>query len=196
VLSIGVFFSLLIAGLARSLPATLGSGLQAAGVPADAAERAASLPPVGSVFAAFLGYNPVQALLGPQVLASMAADKAAQITGQEFFPRLISAPVHHGLLVVFVAAAGLALVGALWSALRGDRYIHADNHAPATVPASVPATVDTGSGSTPATDRAAANGQVPPAGELPSAPGDAAVTETATPPAAAYCADVSGRLER
>ncbi len=181
VLSIGVFFSLLIAGLARSLPTTLGSGLQAAGVPADAAERAATLPPVGSVFAAFLGYNPVQALLGPQVLASMPADKAAQITGQGFFPRLISAPVHHGLLVVFVAAAGLALIGALASALRGDRYIHADNHAPAIVPA---------------TQRVAANGQALAADELPATIGDAAVTETSAPPTAAACAEVSGRLER
>ena len=73
VLSIGVFFSLLIAGLARSLPSTLGSGLQAAGVPADAAQQAAGLPPVGSVFAAFLGFNPVQALLGPQVIGQLPA---------------------------------------------------------------------------------------------------------------------------
>jgi hypothetical protein len=111
----------------------------------------------------------------------MPAGKAAQITGQEFFPQLISAPVHHGLLVVFIAAAGLALVGAVGSALRGDRYIHADNHAPATVPVA---------------ERAAANGQVPRADELPLALGDAAVTETTTPPAAADCAEVSGRLER
>jgi hypothetical protein len=79
------------------------------------------------VFAAFLGFNPVQALLGSHVLASMPAAKAAEITGQQFFPRLISAPVHHGLVVVFVAAAGLALLGAAASALRGDRYVHADN---------------------------------------------------------------------
>jgi MFS family permease len=133
VLSIGVFFSLLITGLARSLPHTLGSGLQAAGVPADAAQRAAELPPVGSVFAAFLGFNPVQALLGPDVISALPADEAARITGQRFFPNLISAPVHSGLVVVFLAAAGLALVAAVASALRGDRYVHADNEMPAVV---------------------------------------------------------------
>jgi MFS family permease len=133
VLSIGVFFSLLVAGLARSLPGTLGSGLQAAGVPADAAQRAADLPPVGSVFAAFLGFNPVEALLGPSTLASMSPGQAAEVTGQQFFPRLISEPVHSGLIVVFLAAAGLALVGAVASALRGERYVHADNRMPAVV---------------------------------------------------------------
>jgi MFS family permease len=133
VLSIGVFFSLLITGLSRSLPSTLGSGLQAAGVPAGAAQQAAGLPPVGSVFAAFLGFNPVQALLGPDVIGALQPDQAARITGQRFFPDLISAPVHSGLVVVFLAAAGLALVGALASALRGDRYMHADNQMAAVV---------------------------------------------------------------
>ena len=145
VLSIGVFFSLLVAGLARSLPGTLGSGLQAAGVPADAAQQAAGLPPVGSVFAAFLGFNPVQTLLGPDVLASMPADRAAEVTGQQFFPRLISDPVHSGLIVVFVAAAGLALIGAVASALRGERYVHADNQVGRTSeadPSDTPAEVD------------------------------------------------------
>jgi MFS family permease len=133
VLSIGVFFSLLIAGLARSLPATLGSGLKAAGVPAAAAQQAAGLPPVGSVFAAFLGFNPVEALLGPSVFGQLDPAQAANVTGQQFFPRLISDPVHHGLVVVFVAAAGLALVAAIASALRGGRYMHADNEVAAVV---------------------------------------------------------------
>jgi MFS family permease len=175
VLSIGVFFSLLIAGLARSLPGTLGSGLQAAGVPADAAERAAGLPPVGSVFAAFLGFNPVQALLGSQVLASMPAAKAAEITGQQFFPRLISAPVHHGLVVVFVAAAGLALLGAAASALRGDRYVHADNQMPAAVG-----------------DAAVTESPAPPT----AADCDPAATDPAGPVSAGRRPDLSGRLER
>jgi len=141
VLSIGVFFSLLIAGLARSLPATLGSGLQAAGVPADAAQRAAELPPVGSVFAAFLGFNPVEALLGPSVLAQLPADQAARVTGQEFFPQLISDPVHSGLVVVFLAAAGLAVVAAVASALRGRRYVHVDDEVASVVDDGAPSEV-------------------------------------------------------
>jgi hypothetical protein len=88
---------------------------------------------VGSVFAAFLGFNPVRALLGPDVISALPADQAARITGQRFFPNLISAPVHSGLVVVFLAAAGLALVAAVASALRGDRYVHADNQVTAVV---------------------------------------------------------------
>jgi MFS family permease len=145
VLSIGVFFSLLIAGLARSLPSSLGSGLQAAGVPADAAQRAAELPPVGSVFAAFLGYNPVQELLGPSVLEGLPPDRAAELTGRSFFPHLISGPVHSGLVVVLVAAAALSLGAALASLLRGERYLHVDAPAEgaeeATAPALDPAAV-------------------------------------------------------
>jgi len=95
-------------------------------VPAAAAQRAAELPPVGSVFAAFLGFNPVKALLGPQVISQLPPDQAARITGQQFFPQLISDPVHSGLVVVFLAAAGLALVAAVASALRGSRYVHED----------------------------------------------------------------------
>ncbi|MFL6130054.1 MAG: MFS transporter [Mycobacteriales bacterium] len=126
VLSIGVFFSLLIAGLARSLPGSLGSGLQAAGVPAATAERAASLPPVGSVFAAFLGYNPVRELLGPSAVGALPADRAAELTGRSFFPHLISGPFHSGLVVVFVAAVVLSLAAAVASLLRGERYLHVD----------------------------------------------------------------------
>jgi MFS family permease len=135
VLSIGVFFSLLIAGLARSLPSTLLSGLQAAGVPADAAQRAAGLPPVGSVFAAFLGVNPVQQLLGPDVLGRLPADKAAQLTGRGFFPGLISGPFHSGLVVVFGAAIVMSVVAAVVSLARGKRYVHADGMPPAPAPA-------------------------------------------------------------
>jgi hypothetical protein len=126
VLSIGVFFSLLIAGLARSLPGALGSGLAAAGVPADAVARATALPPVGSVFAAFLGVNPVRQLLGPNVIARLPADKAAELTGQSFFPGLISGPFHSGLVVVFTAAVVMSVVAAAVSLVRGKRYVHAD----------------------------------------------------------------------
>jgi MFS family permease len=123
-LSIGVFFSLMVAGLARSLPDTLTAGLQAHGVPAATAAAVATLPPVSTLFAAFLGSNPVEHLLGPDVLAGLAPADAAALTGTEFFPRLITEPFHHGLVTVFTAAAGMALVAAVASASRGRRYFH------------------------------------------------------------------------
>jgi hypothetical protein len=129
VLSIGLFFSLMIAGLASALPTTLQSGLTSNGVPAEVAARVANLPPVGSLFAAFLGYNPLQTLLGPQVLGSLPPGRAAFLTGQTYFPQLISGPFVHGLRIVFTAAALLCLVAALASWLRGGRYVHQEQEA-------------------------------------------------------------------
>jgi MFS family permease len=125
VLSIGVFFSLMIAGLASTLPATLTRGLTAQGVPAAIAHQIANLPPVGSLFAAFLGYNPVKTLLGPTgVLAHLPASNAATLTGKRFFPELISQPFHHGLIIVFTTAMALLALAAGVSALRGARFVH------------------------------------------------------------------------
>ena len=124
VLSIGLFFSLMIAGLAARLPTTLYSGLTANGVPPAAAERIASLPPVGSLFAAFLGYNPIRTLLGPAGLEHLSPAQAANLTGTSFFPRLIAGPFQHGLAIVFLAALAMSLVAAAASWLRGGRYVH------------------------------------------------------------------------
>jgi len=124
VLSIGLFFSLMIAGLAARLPTTLYAGLTANGVPTASAERIAHLPPVGSLFAAFLGYNPIRTLLGPAALAHLSPAQAANLTGTSFFPRLIAEPFKHGLAIVFLAALAMSLVAAAASWLRGGRYVH------------------------------------------------------------------------
>jgi MFS family permease len=124
VLSIGLFFSLMIAGLASSLPGTMERGLAANGVPPATAAHLAHLPPVGSLFAAFLGYNPMHTLLGDQVLSSLPPDKAAYITGKTFFPELISSPFKKGLAVVFTASLVMFLVAAAASWMRGSTYVH------------------------------------------------------------------------
>jgi len=123
VLSIGLFFTLLVIGLAGSLPGSLQGGLVAHGVPVAAAHQAATLPPVATLSAAFLGYNPVQQLLGPQVLAALPPGQAAQLTGGSFFPQAISGPFTHGLTVVFGVAVVLCLLAAGASWLRGGRYV-------------------------------------------------------------------------
>ncbi|WP_431951328.1 MFS transporter [Actinacidiphila sp. bgisy167] len=121
-LSIGLCFSLMIAGLAGSLPRTLASGLQANGVPAGTAEQVAGLPPVSTLFATFLGDNPIGHLLGPSgVLTTLPEHQVHILTGTAFFPALVAGPFHHGLVTVFGAAAVMALVAALASALRGRR---------------------------------------------------------------------------
>jgi MFS family permease len=119
-LSIGVFFSLMIAGLASTLPHTLTSGLAAHGVPHDVAAKIGALPPVSSLFAAMLGTNPVKYLLDSyDVLAGLPAQAQAALTGHTFFPHLLSGPFHDGLVVVFSVSAAISLVAAVASALRG-----------------------------------------------------------------------------
>jgi len=120
--SIGVFFSLMIAGLASSLPHTLTAGLQQQGVPAHLAAQVGALPPVASLFAAQLGVNPIQHLLQPSgALAHLTAAQQQTLTGREFFPHLISGPFHSGLVIVFAFGATLAFLAALASLLRGTR---------------------------------------------------------------------------
>ena len=118
VLSIGFFFSLMIAGLSDHLPSALFQGLTQHGVPADAATGVANLPPVGVLFAAFLGYNPIQQLLGG-VLPQLPADQASFLTGRSFFPNLISGPFSDGLTAAFWFAIIACLVGAVCSWLVG-----------------------------------------------------------------------------
>jgi MFS family permease len=121
-LSIGIFFSLMIAGLANTLPKALIPGLTAQGVPLAQATTIGHLPPVSTVFAAMLGYNPVANLLGPTgLLHTLPAKNVATLTGKEFFPNLISAPFHHGLTIVFSAAALMAVCGAAVSWMRGKK---------------------------------------------------------------------------
>jgi MFS family permease len=126
-LSIGMFFSLMIAGLASSLPHTMSAGLTAQGVPAAVAHKLAGLPPVGSLFAAFLGYNPIRTLLPPQVLHALPAARAQYLTGTTFFPRLISGPFINGLRIVFTASLVMSLIAAAASWMRGGKYVHSEN---------------------------------------------------------------------
>jgi MFS family permease len=121
-LSIGIFFSLMIAGLANTLPKALAPGLTAQGVPLATATSIAHLPPVSTVFAAMLGYNPVQNLLAPTgLLHTLPAANVTALTGKTFFPTLISGPFHHGLTIVFTAAALMSLFGAIVSWMRGKK---------------------------------------------------------------------------
>ena len=121
VLSIGVFFSLMVAGLSSKLPGTLSSGLTAQGIPAAAAHTISHLPPIGVLFAAFLGYNPIQQLLGPHLLGHLPAGHAAYVTGRQFFPHLITGPFHDGLGVAFAFAIAASLIAAVASLLTGRR---------------------------------------------------------------------------
>jgi MFS family permease len=118
VLSIGIFFSLMVAGLSSKLPSAMSSGLIAQGVPASAAHQLSHLPPIGVLFAAFLGYNPIKQLLGP-LLSHLPTAHAIYVTGRQFFPHLITAPFHDGLGVAFAFAIAATVIAAIASLLTG-----------------------------------------------------------------------------
>jgi MFS family permease len=137
-LSIGIFFSLMIAGLASTLPSALRIGLTTHGVSSAVANQVAATPPVGSLFAAFLGYNPIASILGPTgVLKTLSPENIAALTGKTFFPQLISDPFHSGLVIVFITAAIMSIIGAIASLFMGGKFVHTD-----TAPVSIPATED------------------------------------------------------
>jgi MFS family permease len=134
-LSIGIFFSLMIAGLASTLPPSLIRGLTAQGVPLSVASQVSHLPPVSTVFAALLGFNPVQHLLKSSgVLSRLPAHNVSVLTGRHFFPTLIAGPFHHGLVIVFTAAALMSFIGAMVSLLRGRQFIYDDSSADGGLP--------------------------------------------------------------
>jgi MFS family permease len=125
VLSIGIFFTLMVIGLAATLPATLTAGLEAHGIAPATAHDVAGLPPISILFAAFLGYNPIEHLVGPGVLAGLSAHDQAALTGSSFFPELISAPFRHGLHTAFAFAIAACLIAAAASLMRGGRRVAA-----------------------------------------------------------------------
>jgi MFS family permease len=125
VLSIGVFFSLIIVGLSGSLPGVLYHGLASNGVPHATALQISKLPPVGSLFASFLGYNPMGTLLAGE-LPHLPHTTAAYLTGHRFFPTLVAHPFANGIHTVFYFAAACCAIAAVASWMRGGKYYHLD----------------------------------------------------------------------
>jgi MFS family permease len=127
VLSIGIFFTLMVLGLAGSLPGTLDQGLRAQGVAPDAAQRISQLPPVGLLFSSFLGYNPMHQLLGSSI-NHLSAHQAAYLTSRQYFPQLIAKPFEQGLGEAFDFAIFACLTAAAASWFRGGKYVHDGEH--------------------------------------------------------------------
>jgi MFS family permease len=125
-LSMGLFFTLLVIGLNAKVPSAMYSGLLAHGVPAASATKLAHLPPLGYIFAAFLGYNPLRSLLGPAVLGHLSGAQVAALTSRSFFPHLIGPAFKHGLVMILTVAVVMSVIAAIASALRGEKFIHED----------------------------------------------------------------------
>lgn len=138
VLSIGIFFTLMIVGLSSSLPTSMRSGLEQNGVPPATAQQIADEPPVGSLFAAFLGYNPMEKLVGQDTLSQLPPEQAETITGKEFFPELISQPFTDGVRIAFSASFLMCLIAAGASWMRGGQYIAPEDDGDDTGPFGAP----------------------------------------------------------
>ena len=126
VFSLGIFFSLMIAGLAAALPRTLSSGLISQGVPAGTADQISHLPPISILFASFLGYNPIGHLLGAGALLHLPAAKAAELTGRSFLPGLLTGPFRDGLHIAFAFSIACCLIAAAASWSRGTSFATAE----------------------------------------------------------------------
>jgi len=127
VLSIGIFFTLMIIGLSSTLPASVFPGLTSVGVPIVDARRVAALPLVSTLFASFLGYNPLEHLLSPHVITSFSTHTRLALAKRSFFPSIITKPFHNGLHAACDSAvlAGLLAAGCSW--LRGGKYVYVEN---------------------------------------------------------------------
>ncbi|MFZ2073819.1 MAG: MFS transporter [Methanoregula sp.] len=125
VLSMGMFFTIIVVGLTGAFPPMLSTALSAANatplVPAMSA-----IPPTGALFAAFLGYNPIHIILAglpPALLASVAPATLAYLTGAVWFPTTLAQAFMPSLALSFYIGAGISFIAALLCALRGDRYV-------------------------------------------------------------------------
>ena len=123
-ISMAIIFTLMVIGLNATMPAALYNGLVANGIPSALAHQVASAPPVGYLFAAFLGYNPLATMIPASVLNALPAQQAAAITSRAFFPQLIDTAFHHGLVEVLIFAIIMCLIGAAASWVRGGKYVY------------------------------------------------------------------------
>ena len=134
-LSLVLFFTIVIGGLATGLAGSVSSALAGLGVGAPDGPILANLAqanPTDSLFAAFLGYNPIGTLLAfastvPGWDSSQITPAIAdQLTATGFFPNAIAPAFIAGLRGAFLFAGAITLVGAGISYLRGARYLHED----------------------------------------------------------------------
>ncbi len=123
-------FATVTLGLAAALPSAMYQGLTKAGVPANVAQQVSHLPPTGAMFAAFLGYNPMQTMLPPAVVQQLPANSQALLFSKTFFPTLISAPFDDGLRIAFLISIVICLGAAFASLMSGPRFIYEQEQQP------------------------------------------------------------------
>jgi EmrB/QacA subfamily drug resistance transporter len=126
-ISQALFFAIIIVSLNATLPAALSAAVTNAGAPAQFATGLANTPASGALFAAFLGYNPIGTMLqglSPSLTVSLTPAAKDLLTGQTFFPNVIASPFMGALTIAFYIAAIMCFAAAVFSALRGNKYVY------------------------------------------------------------------------
>jgi MFS family permease len=126
VISMGMFFSIIVFGLSKEFPGALASSLTSAGA-AQLIPAMSAIPPTGALFAAFLGYNPVQMILTGlplTVTAGIAPATIAILTSETWFPTTLAQAFMPSLALAFYTGAAISVISAVLCAMRGEHYVH------------------------------------------------------------------------
>jgi len=125
-LSMAVFFTIVLVGLATGLSGSVHSALSSAGVPEPYLSQFTNLVasnPTGALFGAFLGQNPMAAFV-PFLPTTLQQQLGPTLLARPFFPNAVAPSFLHGIDLAFAVSAGLTALAAVVSLLRGGRYVH------------------------------------------------------------------------
>ncbi len=126
--SMAIFFTIVIVGITQRFPEAMLSSLTSIGA-VNLAPVLTNIPPTSALFSAFLGYNPVNAILvtiPPSIVAHIPNSILNTLTGITWFPSTLAIAFLPSLQISFIIGAVISAVAAILSALRGERYIHDD----------------------------------------------------------------------
>ncbi len=125
-ISMAIFFSITITIFSQKLPSAMISSATAIGVPYQLALRLSNIPPSGALFGAFLGVNPIS-VIPSQLLSTLSPSTLAALESSTFFPKVIGPSFMVGLSYSIYIALALSILGAVFSALMGERYVHEEH---------------------------------------------------------------------
>lgn len=120
--SMAIFFTILIIGITQKFPEAMVTSLASIGA-SQLAPIFSNIPPTGALFAAFLGYNPVNTILSalpPQVVAQIPSTTISTMNGSTWFPTTFANAFIPSLKTSFIFGAFLSIVAAILSAMRGN----------------------------------------------------------------------------
>jgi MFS family permease len=124
--SMAIFFTIVIVGITQRFPEAMTTSLASIGA-VKLAPILSSIPPTGALFSAFLGYNPVNAILAalPAPLVALIPHSTLNtLTGTTWFPSTLANAFLPSLRTSFYIGAIFCIIAAILSALRGEKYIH------------------------------------------------------------------------